>query len=362
MSFEGILEWFRDANALAALGSIAAVVISVIAAFLSYRGQQAQQTREKREELRHVLERLIELRIASNEFWKEENEWLRAAKSGSQNAARAMYIERAEQLSRELHPNVTASEYYVLALENDYDADFLDARRLYELAAERAVDASPVKQSEVLRSLGASCFNVNSGAVDPERGRASYRKSIQTLDGKTDPYSCYTRFLGLRTWAGSELVFDNFDETERLLREAREAWAKIPQEHTLGWASEYRQWVSQWAFLAGALFSPSTDSSRRDVERGRRLFTETEKLIGDLYFNFGPADSYVIELHGLIYFWWGHRELAIGQTDAAENLFVKAHGAFLRLPDAFPSKAARVQEVAKVLGAPPTSVEPAAAV
>jgi hypothetical protein len=337
--------WLQDANWLGALGTVIAVPISVIALVMSHRGQSAQQLREKREELRQILERLVSLRIENNELNKETDEWLKAAKSAFQNSARAMYLEAAEALAAQL-PDVSAAEYYVLAVENQFDSDFEGSQKYFKLAAGSAKQSSPTKQCEILRNLAITYFDINPALRDIGLGREVYGRSLQVLDQKHDPYSCYCKVITLRCWAHSELSVPNLAEAERLLKQADIEWAKIPTNFGIQWTAELRNVVWGWNSLAIAYFSQATTEGDH-IKHGRQAFTEALTLLDTLPNRYGALDDYTRDLQGVIWQSWGLQEHASGNRVEGDGLFAKAEDAFRSLADGFKPRTLRLAELSQ---------------
>jgi hypothetical protein len=334
-----------DMGKLSDLGSLFAVAISILALYLSQRGQHAQNVREKKEELRGVLERLVSLREEFNSLMKEPDEALRSSGSAFLNTKKAFYTEAAESIVRTIPNHVTASEYYVIALENQLESDFADAQTFYAEAARRANDSSPTRRSEINRALAWSYFG-NPRFRNLDKGRAAYRAAADALAGLDDPYSMYTRSLGYRSWAEAELWIENRDEAWRLLALAHDEWLKIPTANAVGWISDFRQIGYDWMHV-GALFFRAEPRTTETIARGREAFARSSSVFQSLSQAYGVSNDYRIDALGLLLQTQAQCEHAAGFAEEARGFLADAEKEFLRLPDAFPWKALRLAELAK---------------
>lgn len=334
-----------DINKLSDFGSLFALFISIVALYLSQRGQQAQNIREKKEELRGILERLVSFREEFNALVKEPDEALRSSASVLLNTKKSFYMEAAESIVKTIPQHVTASEYYVLAFENQLESDFADAQKLYAEAVRRADSSSPTRRSEIHRALAASYFGYPAFR-NLEKGRAAYRGATDALAGLNDPYSVYARSLGYRSWAESELWVENRDEASRLLALAHDEWLKIPTANAVGWISDFRQIGYDWMHV-GVLFFRSEPRTDETINSGREAFDRSASVFRSLSETYGVSNEYRIDALGLLLQTRAQWEHAAGFTEEANRMMADAEAEFLRLPDAFQWKALRLADLAK---------------
>lgn len=334
-----------DIDTLSDFGSLFAVLLSIAALYLSQRGQHAQNVREKKEELRGVLERLVSLREEFNVLMKEPDEALRSSGSIFLNIKKAFYTEAAESIVKTIPQHVTASEYYVIAVENQFESDFADAQKFYAEAARRADDSSPTRRSEIHRALAWSYFS-NPQFRNLERGRAAYRAATDALNRLDDPYSVYIRSLGYRSWAEAELWIENRDEAWRLLALAHDEWLKIPTGNAIGWISDFRQIGSGWMHV-GALFFRAEPRTTETIAKGRDAFARSASVFRSLSQTYGVSNDYRIDALGLLLQTQAQCEHAAGFAEEARVFLADAEKEFLRLPDSFQWKTLRLAELRK---------------
>ena len=351
------MDWLTDANTLSAIGSLGAVVIALAALYFSHRGQSAQRLREQREELRGVLERLVTIREEQAELIKEREESVKTAAGIWQQTKRMMYLEAAESLSRQLLPHLTASEISIVAMENYYDGDWLEARRWYQLAEGRSEHTSPLKRAELLRALASTYYINDPALLDPATGADAYRRAVGAVDGRIDIFASYTRALGYRGWAASELSVQRLDEAADLFDRAWQEWQKIPGNEVVRWLGDVRNLAFSGGFLGAAWFKSAEDGAHA---RGRAAFAMALDITGALADRYGSTGDYTLETRGLICQWWAQSELIAGDGERSTELFERAHEAFDSLSDEFPWRDFRLGELqlAKATGAPAPS-EPA---
>jgi hypothetical protein len=340
------MPWYQEPNMLSAIGSLGAVLISLVALYVSHRGESAQQLREKREELRGVLERLVSLREEQNALNKERDEGLKAVASAYQNTKRAIYLEAAEALARQIPLQVSAAEYYVLGLENQWESDFIEAEAYYKMAVSRSRHSSPSKQSEILRSLAAIYFIEDQSLRNVEKGRATYRKATEVLASRSDAYSYYVRALAYRNWAASEILVKNLAEAGTLLGRAYNEWTKIPAGTGLHWSADLRNIAYNWGYLGIAYFQ-TRENEPSCLEDGRLAFREAQKVIEALSSEYGINNDYTIDARALIFQWWGQQEYMAGFWYEGQQLLAQAEDEFKRLSDAYTWKDFRLVELKK---------------
>ena len=351
------MDWLTDANTLSAIGSLGAVVIALAALYFSHRGQSAQRLREQREELRGVLERLVTIREEQAELIKEREESVKTAAGIWQQTKRMMYLEAAESLSRQLLPHLTASEISIVAMENYYDGDWLEARRWYQLAEGRSEHTSPLKRAELCgpspRPTTSTIrrFSTLRQAQTPTAAPSARSTVASTSSRRT------RGALGYRGWAASELSVQRLDEAADLFDRALQEWEKIPGNEVVRWLGDVRNLAFSGGFLGAAWFKSAEDGAHA---RGRAAFAMALDITGALADRYGSTGDYTLETRGLICQWWAQSELIAGDGERSTELFERAHEAFDSLSDEFPWRDFRLGELelAKATGAPAPS-EPA---
>jgi hypothetical protein len=338
------MPWYENPSWWAAIGSLSAMLIALVALYLSYRGQAGQQLRQKREEMRGVLERLISLREEQNALSKEHDEMVKAVAGTYQNSKREIYLDAAESLERQIGDDLSASEYSVLAFENQWESDFVAAKKYFEKGVKRSKYSSAPKQSELLRGLAAIYFMEDPALRNIDKGRQTYEKAVLVFGDRTDDYSNYIRALGYRTWAASERGVKNLNRAGDLLGHAYEEWMKIPSQSALLWINDLRNMAYDWGYLAIAYFQ-ARDEDASYVGNGRWAFREAQKVLDTLSDRYGIGDDYTIDAQGLIFHWWGQQEVAAGSRDEGQQLLVQAEQAFQRLSASYALKNLRLAEL-----------------
>jgi hypothetical protein len=333
--------WYRDPNAIAAIGSIGAVIMSVFALFVSRQGQVAQQLREKHEELRGVLEKLISLREEFTQINRLKYDTEKSWASSYMNAKRAVYLEAAEALAREIPKQVSASEYHVIGIENYFDSDFVQARMYYQLAVQYSRSSSAYKQSEILRALGATYFLQDPAMLDVQEGREYFKKSINVLEKRTDYYSSYTRALCYRDFAYSELSCRNYDDAIPLLNESYNEWLRIPESAGFLRGPDLITIANYWRTLGEGCFREIQSNSDRNIEKGRMAFKKGLEILQMLKGIYGISDDYTIDAQALIYQEWGRQEINAGFKEQGAQLLDKAKEYFTALSDSYMWRATR---------------------
>ena len=348
------MDWIKDPGTLSAIGSLGAVVIAVFALYLSNRGESAKRLREQREELRGVLERLIGLREEQAELVKEREESVRAAASVWQHTKRSIYLEAAESLALQLLPDLTAAELSVIALENWYDSDWVEARAWYERADARSEHTSPTKRAEILRSLASTYYISDGTLLDPETGTQVYQRCIAAIDGRTDNYSLYTRARCYQSWAYSALTVQHLEQSSELHRRAWEEWQRIPSSQAVAWLAEVRSLAFNYGHLGSAWFNTS------DYERGRTTYGEAIAITEALSSRYGSTGDYTIDARALVLQWWGQSEVTAGDPERGRQLLDAAKETFATLSDEFVWRGFRLSELelARARAAPPPPEAP----
>lgn len=337
------MSWYKDSATLSAIGSIGAVVIAVIALYFSHRGQSQQRLREQREELRGVLERLVSFREEQNALSKESDVAFKAGASAWQNTKRAIYLEAAETLARQMSRHLTASELFVVGLENHWDADVHDARSWYNLALQHFRDTSPPRQAEILRFLASTYYVEDPTLRDLSKGRATYLRAVQALEDREDVYSHYAQALTNRAWGVSEISVKNFEEASERLGRARDEWSKIPANQGIAWTMDLRNLAYAWGQLGWVYFQNRQGDV--DTEKGRAAFGVALDLAKMLSSTYGDNSDYTRETSGLLYLWWGQKEHEIHNHDRGEELFGQAEKNYLSLAEHFLRRSYRLAEL-----------------
>jgi hypothetical protein len=341
--------WYRDPDVMSAIGSIGAVIISIFALYASYQGQSAQQLREKREELRGVLEKLISLREEQVTTSRLKDEVEKAFTSGYQNTKRAVYLESAESIARQISKHVTASEYYVLGLENYWDSDYIQAKMYYRLAADKSQNSAPTKQSEIWRSIAGIYFLQDPAILNLQEGRQCFRNALTVLEGHTDYYSSYVRTLAYSYWAGAELSCKNYDRTAILLDKAYNEWLIIPEETGLFRGNDLRIIANCWREIGVGYCQESQSSGEQKIVEGREAFKKALEILQSLNVKYGINSDYIIDARAMIYQVWGQQEINAGFSKQGLQLLEEAKKHFMSLSEGCAWKFTRCSGITSLL-------------
>lgn len=342
---ESVKLWYRDPNAIAAISSIGAVIMSVFALFVSRQGQAAQQIREKHEELRGVLEKLISLREEFTQINRIKDDTERSLSSGYMNAKRSVYLEAAEALAREIPKHVSASEYYIIGLENNFDSDFLQARIYYQLAEQSSRSSSPYKQSEILRALGGTYFLQDPALLDVKEGRKYLEKALKVLEKSTDYYASYTRTICYQACAYSELSCRNYNDAIPYLKKAYDEWLTIPAWAGFIRGPDLRTIANYWRMLGNGYFQEIQSNGEKNIENGRMAFKKGLEIIQVLKEQYAISDDFTIDAQALICQEWGQQEVTAGFRLQGIQLLEKAKEHFASLSENFTWKSLRQLEI-----------------
>jgi hypothetical protein len=333
--------WYRDPDIMGAIGSLGAVIISVLALYVSSRSQSVQQVREKREELRGVLERLITLREEQVATGRLKDEVEKAITSGYMNTKRAVYLEAAESIAKQIPKSVTASEYYVLGLENYWDSDFVQARMYYRTAAEKSRDSAPTKQSEIWRCLAGTYFLQDPALLDVKEGRKCLEQSLTVLEGRTDYYSSYVRTLAYRDWGYAELLYKNYADSATLLDKAYNEWLKIPEDAGFFRVNEIRIIANYLRMVGEGYCQEVGPNGGRNIAQGRETFQKALEILRALNNKYGVSNDYVTDAMAITYQAWGQQEISAGFKEQGLQLLEEAKKCFMDLSESYAWRASR---------------------
>jgi hypothetical protein len=277
--------WYTDSDALTAIASVGALIISIIALLQAYQNVSEQRQREKREELRNSLEKLINFREELDGRINkiiDPNE--RVNLSLYLNTKRSVYIQAAESVAAELASQISSSEYIVLAAENYYDSDFLQAREFYEKAVEASRKRGNGKLTKciAMRALSWS-FYWQEPYRNIAKGRQYYQKSVDIMAEENDLYSIYTIVLTYREWATQE-IFAGVKENEytvNKLNKAHEYLEKLPDWYGFK-NDELRGIASAFMQLGAAYFQDQSLDTLSRQEKARQTFSYSLNLLQSL--------------------------------------------------------------------------------
>jgi hypothetical protein len=234
----------------------------------------------------------------------------------------------------------------VLANENWWESDFVEAKTYYEKAVQSSQGYSATSRAEFMRSLATMCFVEDPAVQDIDKGRESYEGAINTLENRTDAYSKYARFFTYKAWAVSEIQVRNLSRGADLLARAYTEFFQIPTGTGVMWLNDLRDLVFQYVYLGAGYFKARDDEN--NVEKGRLAFREAQKVTESLSNQYGSSSGYTVDARGVLFHGWGQQELEAGFTDEAQQHLAQAEQEFQRLPDDFPWKEFRLAELRRV--------------
>ncbi len=353
--WEGAVPDWQDASMLSAIGSIAAVLISVLALVVSQYRETAQDRREKREELRTLLVELVNVRHEFNQLAGSAlDESFKSLTSSLHNTKRTIYLEAAEGVARQIPGSLTASECFVLAIENQFDADVDGMWHFARWAAERAHRASPTKQAEVLRFYASLYFREKAGRRERRRGRRQFERAIRAVAGRNDPYSRFCDVLNRQYWAQAEYGVGEFDRAATQLRLAFTEWQQLNPDVTRTWLMTPLGIANLWDQIAIARFAA------RDPDAGRQAFAEAEAVLRHTEATYGTNDL-TRELFGLTRLYRAQQEQPFAEPGLVDGLLSEARASFEALALDYPNRARRLVELHAAMAAPVDAARPAEA-
>ncbi|MBD6619928.1 hypothetical protein FNW02_30025 [Komarekiella sp. 'clone 1'] len=322
-STESQKPWYEVSNIL----SLGALIVAILAAVSSQRSATAEEIRAKKEELRQIIVQLLEFQENFNStIIHMQDEQARMYAGIILNNKKLIYLEAAELVAKQIPNHVSSPEYVILAAENYYDSDFVQARSYYKKAVKAAKRSSIIMQAYALRELASNYF-VSGTLQDVEQARKHFREAIDALKNEVDPYSIYCQGITYRSWAYSEIYWGDKLQAASTLENAKALFFNLPtgyvyKEHELNLtANLYQQ-------LAISYFNTGKD---KDIEEGRKIFLAALDVISHL------ADTNSIYLKtGQIYQEWGQQENSQKFGNEGRLKFQLAKQEYLKLPAQYP--------------------------
>jgi tetratricopeptide (TPR) repeat protein len=171
----------------AVFGALAAGAVSIWSFRQSRRASMA-------DEFRDVLQKLVDLRIKSNDTFRAhaDDAATREFLSSALNAKRQLYKATAARILDGASAELAANDYATLGYEYQNDSEFEAALECYlEALARTRTSESRLERVNVLRSLGMLLL-LPTALHDRARGERYLREAIELTSGQSDDYSRYT--------------------------------------------------------------------------------------------------------------------------------------------------------------------------